>query len=132
MTDTRTRPRSLTLAAWFFIAMGSITVVYGVWPPGVWPRGAAAPMAPDLAAQHSLDGVYAAISRLAAVVGGAFVLRRHDWARGLLVAWLVFHVVVGFLHGSMPGVIHVALFAAGTYVLFRPAASAWFRGAASP
>jgi hypothetical protein len=33
-----------------------------------------------------------------AIVGGIFVLLGHRWARWLLLAWLLFHVVVSAFH----------------------------------
>ena len=63
-----------------------------------------------------------------AVVAGVFMLLGHNWARWLAVAWMAFHVVI-----SYPVIreiaIHSLILAAIAWLLFRPAARAWFRSA---
>lgn len=68
------------------------------------------------------------LSRSAQIVSGVFMLDGRDWARWLLVVWLAFHVIVGALHSPVQLLTHLLLFLVGLYFLFRPAASAYFRG----
>jgi hypothetical protein len=67
--------------------------------------------------------------RLLAVVGGAFLLRGHDWARWLLLAWLAFHVALSVMHTPAELIMHAALLVVIAFFLFRPNASAYFRSA---
>ncbi|HTK48910.1 MAG TPA: hypothetical protein VL328_13125 [Gemmatimonadaceae bacterium] len=62
---------------------------------------------------------------IAALVGGTFVIRGRNWARWLLAAWMLLHVVISVGH---PGALaaHVAIFGFIAFLLFRPAASAHF------
>ena len=71
------------------------------------------------------------LSRGAQIIAGVFMLYGHNWARWLLVVWLAFHVIVGALHSPFHFVTHVLFFVVGLYLLFRPAASAYFRGVES-
>lgn len=65
--------------------------------------------------------------RMLAILGGILVMRRVNWARWLLVAWIAFHVVISFYHSAgeviMHGIIMVLVIAA----LFYPGANAYFR-----
>lgn len=63
------------------------------------------------------------------ILSGVFMLYGFNWARCLLVAWLVFHVIVGALHSPLKLIVHSLLFVVGLYFLFRAPAEAYFRGA---
>lgn len=65
------------------------------------------------------------LSAFAAIVGGAFLLKGHNWARWLLVVWMAFHIVVGALHGLAPLLTHVVIFSTILFFLFRPPASTY-------
>jgi hypothetical protein len=47
--------------------------------------------------------------RIIAVVGGAFLLLGHGWARWLMLAWLALHVVVSAFHSLSDSAAHVVL-----------------------
>lgn len=64
--------------------------------------------------------------RLASVVAGVFMLRGHNWARWLLVAWMAFHIVLSALHSALQLLIHVAIFSVILFFIFRRPASAYF------
>lgn len=66
--------------------------------------------------------------RLAAVIGGAFLLWGKNWARWLLIAWLAWHVYLGALHTREAFVIHALLLAVFAWLLCREPAAAYFRG----
>jgi uncharacterized membrane protein HdeD (DUF308 family) len=66
------------------------------------------------------------LSAVAAIVGGAFLFKGHNWARWLLVAWMAFHIVVGALHGLVPLLTHVVIFSVILFFLFRRPASSFF------
>lgn len=122
----RPRPRGLTIVGWLFIAIGSIGLLID-WLPLVTAR----------AAQHLANLMVEGVAglaliwsvRLLAVIGGAGLLRGAGWARPLLAAWMIFHLVVSVLHSVAQLVVHVVAFAVVTYVLFLPSSSAYFRRA---
>ena len=77
MTSNK-RPLSVTILAWLSIGMGA----------GGF-------------ASHLADGVWVELVELLAVIGGAFMLRGHNWARWLALAWMAFHVIVSWLIHSV-------------------------------
>jgi hypothetical protein len=112
------RPLSVTVIGCLFIAAGIIGFAYH---------------ATEFKSLHPFPSeiVWAAAVRLLAVVGGVFVLRGRNWARWLLVAWIAFHVVLSAFHSWSELIVHGLLFVVVAYVLFRPRASAYFRGASA-
>lgn len=109
------RPLSILIIGWLFIAAGSVGLVYHLTE---WNRSA--PVDYEL--------VLILLIRLAAVVGGAFLLRGCNWARWLLVSWMAYHIVLSVLHSVQQLVMHTLLFGVITYVLFCPRSSAYLRG----
>lgn len=69
--------------------------------------------------------------RAAAVVGGAFLLMGHNWARWLTVVWLGFHVIVSAFHSLEQMAAHGALLVIVTYCLFKKPEADYFRRATS-
>lgn len=137
-----TRPLSVTIISWVFIATGCVTFVSGWFPR---PSAASAPSASSASVSASTassapvaagrvhgPAEFAMIctTRLLAAVAGVFMLRGQNWARWLALAWIGFHVIVSSLHTPMELLVHVALFAVMAYFLFRPRAAAYFRGTA--
>jgi hypothetical protein len=121
--DGRDRPLSVTLAAWLFIVVGAGGILKDVLPL----------LGPDradafrgLTGEGPLGLTLIWGIRLLAVVGGAFVLRGQNWARWLLVAWMVLHVGISLLHSPPEAAMHVVIFAGLTFLLFRPPASRYF------
>jgi hypothetical protein len=109
------RPGSITIISWIFIAAGVVGLAYH---------------ATELNAQHPFanDFFWIGFIRLLAILGRVFMLRGSNWARWLLVAWLGYHVALSVLHTPFELVVHSLLFAAVLFFLFRPQASAYFRG----
>lgn len=97
---------------------GSIALIGGLLP-------LAGANAAQLAAEFKTHWMVH-LSHLAAIVSGLFMLRGHNWARWLLVAWIVFHIVVGALHGWIPLLTHVVIFSVILFFLFRRIASEYF------
>jgi hypothetical protein len=75
------------------------------------------------------DAVWASLVSLIAVLAGVYMLRGNNWARSLALAWMAFHVVLSIFHSRSELAIHSLLFAALAYLLFRPEATQYFRGA---
>lgn len=110
------RPRSVTVIGWLFIAAGIVGLVYH---------------ASALGRSGSLDdeAVWVLLLRLLAVIGGALLLRGAAWARWLVLAWIAYHVVLSAFHSWSETAVHAALLAGVAYMLLRPEARAYFRGA---
>ena len=62
-----------------------------------------------------------------AVLCGILMLRDCNWARWLLVVWILFHVVFSFFHSLLQVAVHGLLFGIVLFFLFSPRASAYFR-----
>ena len=63
----------------------------------------------------------------AAILAGAFMLRGHNWARWLALAWIAFHVAISYpdIGKLIAHSVFLALFA---WILLRPPASHYFHG----
>lgn len=110
------RPRSITVISWIFIAAGAVGLSYH---------------ATEFKAQRAFepDLLWVGFVRLLAILCGVFLLRGRNWARWALVVWLGYHVGLSLLHKPFELIVHGLLFAVVLYFLFRPQASAYFRGA---
>jgi hypothetical protein len=67
--------------------------------------------------------------RLAAIIGGAYMLAGKNWARWLCLAWMGFHVIISALDSVPKLLMHAAFFGVFTYFLVRSEASVYFRPA---
>jgi hypothetical protein len=108
------RPLSVTIIGCLFIVAGLVGLVYHI-------------------SESPLDHriVLISIVRVIAVVGGVFLLRGHNWARWLMLAWLAFHVVVSAFHSLSEFMPHVVLWMVVGYTLLGPPTSKYFQSAPS-
>ena len=104
------RPRSIIVIGLLFILLGIITLVHAVLELINTDQRLS-----DLQ-RHWM--IY--LSAIAAIAGGAFLLKGHHWARWLLVLWMAFHIVVGALHGLSALLTHAVIFSVILFFLFRP------------
>lgn len=114
------RPRSITIISWLFIVFGIVALLSGVLPFG---DHSVAQRIAELKSHW-----YVHLSRILQIVAGVFMLRGHNWARWLLVAWIAFHIVVAALHSALFLLMHVLIFSVILYFVFRPPASSYFAG----
>ncbi len=112
------RPLSITIIGWLFILLGSIALVSGLLP---LVNATTAQRVADLKSHWMVH-----LSRTAQIVGGLFLLRGHNWARWLLVAWIAFHIVIAALHSFLQLAIHIVIFSVILFFLFRRPASEYF------
>lgn len=75
------------------------------------------------------DSVWIEGTELVALVCGVFLLRGQNWARWLAAAWAALHVIVSTLNAFHGIVVHGILFVVISWLLFRPEAGRYFRGA---
>lgn len=107
---------SIIVVGVIFLALGVLDVWRGVAP--LYGPGAPARLAGD-------DMLVLAIG-VAALIGGTFVLRGHNWARWLLAAWMALHVAISV--GKPAQLVgHLVIFGCIAFLLFRPPATAHFR-----
>ena len=114
------RPHSITVISWLFITFGSIAFLISLIP---YVDVFATPRLAYFKAHWMVH-----VARIAGVVSGVFMLYGFNWARWLLVVWIVFHLILSVLHSTVQVVVHGLLFALVLYLIFRPQASAYFRG----
>lgn len=111
------RPLSVTVISWLFIAAGTIGFVYHLT---------------EFKGQFKYELVWVCLVRLFAIVAGLFMLRGSNWARWLLLVWIVYHVILSAFHSLSELAVHSLLLVVVAYFLFRPKASAYFRAASAP
>lgn len=115
------RPLSITIISLLFILLGVISLVH-----------AAVELINTTDRFTDLKShwmIY--LSAVVAVVGGVFLFKGKKWARWLLVLWMLFHIVVGALHGIGPLLTHVAIFSVILFFLFRRPASSYLSSEAT-
>lgn len=86
----------------------------------------------DFQPQHPFqyDVVWVELVRLTAIICGVYMLRGHNWARWLALAWIALHVVVSAFHTLSELAIHSLFCAVIAWLLFRPVATRYFRASA--
>ncbi len=109
--DSNRRPVSVLILGWLYIAVGCV--------------GFAAHFH-DFAKP---EGVWIALTEMLAIIAGVFMLRGKNWARWLAIAWMAFHVALSAWPVSIQLAVHGLLFVAITWLLLRPDAGRFFRGA---
>ena len=109
------RPLSVTVMGCIFIAAGVVGFAYHVT---------------EFKALRPFDYslILVCLVRLLAILGGVFALRGRNWARWLLLAWITYHVILSVFHSLPELITHSLLLVLVAYALFRPQASAYFRG----
>lgn len=108
------RPVSVTIVACVYLAVGAVAFAYHFREM--------LPLQPD--------SISIALTEFLAIVSGAFMLRGHNWARWLALAWIAFHVILSIFDSGHGLVVHGLLGAAIAWILLRPEASAYFRSPA--
>lgn len=109
------RPLSVTIVACVYIAVGTIGFAYH--------------FAEFLKRQSfQYDAFWIELTEFLAILCGAFMLRGHNWARWLALAWIAFHVVLSAFRAPPEFAIHCLFCAVIAWLLFRPEAARYFRG----
>lgn len=74
------------------------------------------------------DGIWIALTEIAAIVAGAFMLRGHNWTRWLALAWIAFHVALSAFPPGIPLALHCVFFVVIAWALLQRDAGQYFRG----
>lgn len=125
------RPKSVVIVSWFLIVSGAASVIttFGTWNNELKDELMAKSMLPP-SVQYAIQ----AIGLLVMIVCGISMLRGKPWARTTYIAWSVVGLVIGLVTSPfkmmlIPGAL---LLLVVTYLLYRPAANAFFAGTAQP
>jgi hypothetical protein len=108
-------PILVTFLAWLFILVGIVGIAY---------HSKELNLNEPLADSHLVMGLFV---RLLAIIGGVLLLRKVGWARWILILWTLYHVVLSATHSVPQLVLHCIVMIVVTYILLRPASSAYFR-----
>jgi len=106
------RPLSVTLISYLFVAAGVVGIIYH---------------ASELKDVATPEVSLVLFVRILAIIGGVFTLRGANWARWLLVAWIIYHVILSFFHSTAELVMHFALSIVVIISLFYPKANTYFK-----
>ena len=107
------RPLSVTLVGCLFVVSGAVGIAYH---------------ARDLIdPENQAEVLWVLLVRLLAIVAGFFLLRGANWARGLAIAWMAYHVVLSAFHTLSELLVHLAFLTFIVAMLMRPSAAAFFR-----
>src|SRR5262245_41886259 len=111
----KNRPLSVSVISWLFIAVGIVALSYHLLPHHI--------------AEHPANElVWVCVVRVIALLCGVFMLYGFNWSRWLLVVWLGYHVILSAFHSTFEVAVHGLLCGVIVFFLFRPQASAYFRG----
>jgi hypothetical protein len=108
----KNRPLSITLISFVFIAAGAIGIIYH---------------ASELKDVAMPEVSWALLVRVLAIIGGIFTLRGANWARWLLLAWIIYHVILSFYHSTAELIMHLIIAIVVVFSLFHAHANAYFR-----
>lgn len=109
------RPLAVTIIAFVYILTGAVGAVYHLI---------------GFKVQHPFqyDILWIEIISLIAILCGVYLLRGHNWARWLALAWMAFHVILSAFHTLPELAIHSLFCAIVLYFLFFfPVATRYFR-----
>ena len=105
------RPVGVLIVAGAYLAVGIIGFVFHFH---------------DLLARPS-EGVWIELTELVAAITGVFLLRRHNWARWLAVAWIAFHVGLSAFGHISELAVHAVMAVLIVWLIFRAQSTRWFR-----
>ena len=109
------RPWSVPLMSYLFIVVGVVGFIYHAGELKVE------------SISSNLEPIWILVVRLLAIIGGVFVWRGMNWARWLLLAWILYHVILSFFHPISELVTHVLVMIIVALSLFHPKTTAYFR-----
>jgi len=112
----KTRPPTVTVISFFFVAVGIISTALHVWQFDI-----------TRPSQLEETGIYAIGA--AAVVAGIYMLQGRNWARWLALGWISFHVIVAAFNRPLGLLVHGVFIALLAWFLFRRESQEWFRPA---
>jgi len=127
----QTRPKSVVIVSWFLIVTGVSSVIMTL---ATWNNELKEELMAKSTLPPSVQYAIQAIGLLVMIVCGISMLRGKPWARTTYVAWSVVGLAISvftspFKMMLIPGAL---LLLVVSYLLYRPAANAFFAGTAQP
>lgn len=107
------RPIAVTVSAWLLIAVGIFG--FGVHLKEIF-----------FERSFHLKDLSVPMANLAASALGFFILKGHNWARWLALAWMALHVAISLFEPFEKAAMHIVLFGLIAYALFRRDAKVYF------
>ena len=108
------RPLPVTIIGWLFIIAGAIGFLYHIAEV-------------DMQDPFADDAVWILVIRLIAVLGGILLLRGVNAGRWIIIAWMTYHVILGFLHPPQSLAMHALLLIVLALTLFNARVNTYFR-----
>src|SRR6266566_4527727 len=107
------RPLSVTILACIYIGVGAVGFVYHLR---------------EILARHAFHNgdFLVELTEFVAIVCGAFLLRGHNWARWLALAWVAFHVGLSFFDLLPQVVVHGFILLLIAYFPLLPFSRSYF------
>jgi hypothetical protein len=109
--NSNDRPFAVTAVAWLYIAVGGAMFAYHF---------------PELLHLQQ-DALTVEFTELLGLTAGVFMLRGHNWARWLALAWGAFHIALTAVPPYHGLVAHVLIFGGIAVILLRSDANQYFR-----
>lgn len=108
------RPLSVTLIAWLYIISCIVGLIYHFR---------------EFDLRRPFDHGFVLGIRLVGLIAGIYLLRRRNWARWVVIAWMAYHVVLSLAHSVGQTLAHAAFLIVIAWCLLRRDTAAWFRPA---
>jgi hypothetical protein len=104
-------PLGVAVLACLYIATGAIGFVYHF---------------PTFHGGFHHEDFWIELTEVAALISGIFLLRGHNWARWLALAWIAFHILLSAFQSLQASVIHSLLACVFAWILFGRSAAPYF------
>jgi hypothetical protein len=71
--------------------------------------------------------IWVLVLRIVAVVCGLLLFLRINWARGLAIAWLLYHIFLSAFHSTTEMITHIIILIIVVVLLYLPISTAYFK-----
>jgi uncharacterized membrane protein len=71
--------------------------------------------------------IWVLVLRILAVVCGLLLFLRINWARGLAIAWLLYHIFLSAFHSTTEMITHIIILIIVVVLLYLPISTAYFK-----
>jgi hypothetical protein len=109
--NSTNRPFAVTCVAWLYIAVGGVMFAYHF---------------PELLHLQK-DAFVVELTEFLGLTAGVFMLRGHNWARWLALAWGAFHIALTAIPPFHGLIVHLLVFGGIAVILLRSDANQYFR-----
>lgn len=114
LTVRGVRPLAVIIIGCLLIAAGTVGLAYHATEFRGW-------------RPFQYDVLWVCLIRLAAIVGGVFMLRGKNWARWGVIVWMAYHVVLSAFHSLSQFLLHGVFLAVIAGCLLHPHVDHYFQ-----